>query len=237
MRRFGYDIVVAQQQKVDVRMHWLRQMNVETILDVGANEGQFVGWMRDRGFQGSIVSFEPQKAAFDMLRKRWMSDPKWAGYHTALGDHKGTIAFQIAGNSVSSSVLPMLKSHVNALPESAIISTDMVPIERLDQIDNIHISEMKSLFLKIDTQGYEMPVLLGAKGILDKVSLLEIELSLVPLYEGQPLMHDVVRDVTSMGFTPVWIEQGFSTPGGEQMLQVDAIFVASRFLNSFSQEL
>jgi FkbM family methyltransferase len=236
VRRLGYDIVVAQTSKVDVRMHWLRKLNVDVILDVGANEGQFVGWMRDRGFEGSIVSFEPQEKAFGILQKHWGHTGGWSGYRTALGDHDGTIAFQIAGNSVSSSVLPMLNTHVNALPESAIISTDNVTIKRIDQIRDPLIQDAKSFYIKIDTQGYELPVLNGATGILDRASVLEIELSLVPLYDGQPLAHEVIKKVVAMGFTPIWIEQGFSTPKGDQMLQVDGLFIATHLLNSASLE-
>lgn len=230
IQKLGYDIIVGRKNSLDIRTLWLDRLKIDLILDIGANEGQYVGWMRDRKFSGSIISFEPQKDAFERLQRRWNRDPNWHGYNIALGESNGVIEFQIAGNSVSSSVLPMLSTHVDALPESAVTSTVMVPIERIDGVHNQNINNAKSLCMKIDTQGFELAVLAGAAGILGKTSLLEIELSLVPLYAGQPLMDEVVKNITAQGFTLVWIEQGFSSPDGERMLQVDGIFVATHLL-------
>ena len=129
----GYDVVAySPLAQVDVRMHWLRRLKIDLVVDVGANEGQFVGWMRDRGYHGRIVSFEPQAAAFASCSRRWGGDPHWTGVRKALGETAGEIDLHVAGNSVSSSILPMLDSHVTALPESAIVTTERIQLARLD---------------------------------------------------------------------------------------------------------
>jgi len=233
LRSLGYDVVAASSHgQIDARMHWLKKLGVDLVIDVGANEGQFVGWMRQRGFTGQIVSFEPQSSAFSKCKERWENDPNWHGVQTALGMEPGEIDLNIAGNSVSSSILSMLETHTAALPESAIISTEHVQVSRLDQqISELGISA-KRIYLKIDTQGFEIPVLQGAGDLLENVAVLELELSLVELYDGQDLMPEVCNQVKSMGFTPVWLEQGFSNPASLQLLQVDGLFVNAKMLDA-----
>ena len=231
LRIFGYDIVsFSPHTRIDVRMYWINKLGIDLLLDVGANEGQFVGWMRQRGYEGSIISFEPQSSAFSLCQKRWKNDANWHGVHAALGEETGEVEMHIAGNSVSSSILPMLDSHVNALPQSAIVDKEQVKIMQLDQ----QISELgnnaKFIYLKIDTQGYEIPVLKGCSDHLQKVAFIELELSLVELYDGQELLPEVLTQVQEMGFTPVWLEQGFSDAESPRMLQVDGFFVNTNML-------
>jgi FkbM family methyltransferase len=231
LRRFGFDITpYTGATQHDVRMHWLRALDIDLVVDVGANEGQFVGWMRERGYAGRIVSFEPQATAFGACSRRWGNDAQWTGIRSALGEAAGEIDLQIAGNSVSSSILPMLDSHVAALPESAIVSTERIRIARLDEeLGKLAIASSRT-FLKIDAQGFELPVLRGASGWLDRVAFLELELSLVPLYEGQELLPTIWSAVGDLGFTPIWIEQGFSDAHAPRMLQVDGLFVKTDLL-------
>jgi FkbM family methyltransferase len=235
LRRMGYDVVKRTDGSVlhpNIRAYWIERLGIEVVVDVGANEGQFVGWMRDWGYKGNIVSFEPQREAFEACQVRWGPDSRWSGYHSALGEHTGELVMQVAGNSVSSSLLPMLDSHVVALPDSAIINTEMVKIARLDATADPLVREASRLFLKIDTQGFELPVLRGAAGLLERVALIELELSLVPLYDGQALLPDVMTQVQSMGFVPVWLEQGFSDSAAGRMLQMDGLFVRSDLVSS-----
>jgi FkbM family methyltransferase len=226
LQRLGYDVVSANSASaVDARMHWIAKLGIDLIIDVGANKGQFVGWMRERGYAGRIISFEPQAEAFNACSSRWGDDPIWEGVHCALGETFGEIEMQLAANSVSSSILPMLQSHVTALPESHIVSSEKVTLSRLDDEVEKRLNGETRLFLKIDTQGFEMPVLRGAGALMDRVGLIEVELSLVPLYAGQALLAEVWSNIEAMGFTPIWVEQGFSDAREARLLQVDALFV------------
>jgi FkbM family methyltransferase len=233
LRRAGYDVVPVRQDALssaNIRSRWIERLGIDLVVDVGANEGQFVGWMRDRGYAGRILSFEPQAAAFRACQRRWGGDAGWAGLQLALGEAPGRLEMQVAGNSVSSSLLPMMHSHVAALPESAVVTTETVEVARLDAAIAPHLDGARRLFLKVDTQGYELPVLRGAAGILDRVAFLEIELSLVPLYEGQSLLPETVQAIQRLGFTPVWLEQGFSDERALRMLQMDGLFVRDGLL-------
>ena len=108
---------------------------IDMVFDIGANEGQFSKEIREYGYAGKIVSFEPLTSARKNLMAFASRDPAWNVHQqAAIGDHDGHIEINIAGNSVSSSVLPMLESHSSAAVGSAYVSSERVPIVRLDSV-------------------------------------------------------------------------------------------------------
>jgi FkbM family methyltransferase len=170
-----------------------RQFGIDLVLDVGANKGQFASEIRHCGYAGKIVSFEPLSQAHGELLQSSAGDPMWDAYpRCALGDHNGEVEINIAGNSESSSILPMLESHRNAAPESAYQGKGIVPIKTLDAVAGQYLKYARSPFLKIDTQGFEWQVLDGARDIFPHIKGIVVELSLVPLYEGQHLWREVI---------------------------------------------
>lgn len=153
-------------------------------------------------------------------------DKDWAVHHQcAIGDHDGEIEINIAGNSVSSSILPMLRSHTDAAIGSAYVSSEKVPISRLDSIANSYLESDSNLFIKIDTQGYEWQVLDGARETLKQARGVLCELSLVPLYDGQHLWRDIIDRLESEGFMLWALQKGFTDPRTGQSLQMDGIFL------------
>ncbi len=210
----------------DVTHSWVKRLNIDLVVDVGANEGQFVQLVRSRGFAGRIISFEPLEAAYKKLTVRFSGDPKWAAVQTALGEKNDTLTMEVAGNQfMSSSLLSMLPTHVEAEPTSAIFRTESVSVRRLDEALPPIMHGAKRLFLKIDTQGFEDHVLKGATGILENVLLLELELSLVPLYAGQTLLPEMMNLVASLGFTPISLDRVFADNIRGKLLQMDGLFV------------
>lgn len=210
----------------EVTQSWVKRLKIDLVVDVGANEGQFVQLVRQRGFAGRIISFEPLDAAFKKLTKRFGRDPLWTGVQTALGEKNDTLTMEVAGNALmSSSLLSMLPNHVEAEPTSAIFRTERVSVRRLDESLSPFLNGAERLFLKLDTQGFEDHVLKGATGILEKVVLLELELSLVLLYSGQTLMPEMMNLVASLGFTPVSLDRGFADNLRGKLLQMDGLFV------------
>ncbi|MDZ4057670.1 MAG: FkbM family methyltransferase, partial [Polynucleobacter sp.] len=108
---------------------------IDLALDVGANTGGFGSYMREIGFQGEILSFEPLKQAHTELTRVALSDERWhVAPRMALGAEDGTIELNVAGNSVSSSILPMHDAHAIAAPSSRYIGKQLVPLKRLDSI-------------------------------------------------------------------------------------------------------
>jgi FkbM family methyltransferase len=200
----------------------LRHHQVNLVLDVGANVGQFAQGLRRGGYTGRMVSFEPMQDAHRQLRAAARSDPKWEiAAPVAIGDHEGEIDLHVAGNSVSSSVLEMLDSHSIAAPESSYVTSERVRVSTLDFMTRDKIGTDDAVFLKIDTQGYEDRVLDGAKAVLAKARGLQLELSFVALYDGQQLFHPLMDRLRAIGFSPWAIWPGFCDPASGRMLQVD----------------
>jgi len=198
---------------------------IDVVLDVGANTGQFAQQLRDAGFPGRIVSFEPSAAAHTILKEHARRDANWiVAPRMALGDRDGTIALHLAGNSVSSSVLAMLPSHTSAAPESRYVGSETVDLRTLDSVSTELTSDTERIFLKLDVQGFEYEVLQGAEQFLRRIAGLQLELSLVPLYDGEHLFHPMLHDLEERGYEMWSVVPGFVDPDTGRLLQLDAIF-------------
>jgi len=199
---------------------------INVVFDIGANAGQFSSGIREHGYTGKIVSFEPLSSARKQLLTFASHDRDWTVHdRCAIGDQDGDIEINISGNSVSSSVLPMLESHSSAAVGSAYIDSERVPISKLDTISHHYLTPESNLFIKIDTQGFEWQVLDGASETLKQAHGLLCELSLVPLYNGQRLWLDIIERLDSEGFMLWALQKGFTDPRTGQTLQMDGIFL------------
>ncbi len=206
----------------------LETHRIETILDVGANDGGYGKMLRRGGYGGAIVSFEPLADAHERLVQAANGDAAWqVAPRMAIGASNDEIQINVAGNSTSSSILPMRALHESAAPQSRYVGTEKVPLNRLDSVAHPFIEEGRNLLLKIDTQGYEMPVLEGAESLLPRVCGIQLELSLVPLYEGQMLYREVIDWIAGKGFELWSITPGFVDQNSGRMLQMDGVFFRS----------
>jgi FkbM family methyltransferase len=216
-----------------LRHHLLfSRLQIDLVVDVGANTGQFARQCRAAGYQGEIISFEPSATAHASLLRSAAADPLWnvAG-RMALGAADGEIEINIAANSYSSSILPMLHTHLSAAPASRYLHKEKVPLHRLDDvlvpltrhIPDCHIPD-RHIFLKLDVQGYEPHVLAGAPQLLAHTSAVQLEMSLLPLYEGEVLMPEICARMTADSFDLWDLEPSFRDPTTGRLLQVDGIF-------------
>jgi FkbM family methyltransferase len=208
-------------------MAMLRAQQINTIFDVGANEGQFGAMLREEGFHGRIISFEPLSSAWGKLNARAHADPLWeVAPRGAIGSKDGEIELHIAGNSASSSALDMLPAHLHltAAHESAYVGTERAPLRRLDTFVREYLREDSMVLIKVDTQGYESEVLKGAQELIDKAAGLHLELSLVPLYQGQVLYEEMIDMVKAAGFEMWAFTPGFMDPHTGRLLQADGTF-------------
>jgi len=230
IRRCGFDIRRYDPSTSEMAqlMTMFSGHGVNLVFDVGANIGQFGRSLRDAGYRGRIVSFEPLSSAREQLLRQSQSDQLWeVAPRGAIGSENGEIEIHIAGNSVSSSAMDMLAAHESAAPESAYIGSERTPLRRVDSIAGDYLRSDSVLFLKIDTQGYEEQVFAGTQGILDRIAGLQLELSLVPLYDGQRLFDDLVKQVAGAGFALWGLAPVFVDPQSGRLLQVDATFFRS----------
>ena len=236
LHRVGFELRrFSVEQSENARfISMLRTHNVNLIFDVGANAGQFGVLLREIGFDGKIVSFEPLSDARESLQNISRNDPLWQiALQTAIGEENGEIEIQIAGNSQSSSVLDMLDTHVRAAPDSKYIGKEKVALRKLDSIAPDYMDSNSIAFIKIDTQGYETQVMNGAKKLMSQIVGLQVEISLVPLYKGQCLFDEMLKKLKNDGFELWSISSVFSDPNTAQLLQVDATFFRTPSNNSY----
>jgi FkbM family methyltransferase len=200
----------------------LQYQRVSCVLDIGANVGQFASGLRQAGYDKRIVSFEPLSSAHDALVKAAGSDKLWeVNSRVAVGDRKGELLMHIAGNSVSSSALEMLDSHVGAAPASTYVGSETVKMDTLDDLAGAYITASDRVFIKIDTQGFEAQVLDGAPHTLEHAAGVQLEVSLVPLYAGQVLYDALLERIHDLGFSTWAIWPALFAPDSGRMLQAD----------------
>lgn len=200
----------------------------DTVFDIGANIGQYATMLRKCGYAGRIVSFDALPAAHAELTAAAAGDANWiVAPCVALGRAPGEAEIHVAGNSLSSSLLPMHDAHLRAAPESRYIAAQKVRVARLDELAPALMRETGRLFLKIDTQGYEEEVLMGAGAVLDHVCAMQLELSVVPLYQGAPSLRRMLELCEQIGFDLYGLIPGFYEEHSSRLLQVDGLFFRS----------
>jgi FkbM family methyltransferase len=227
IRRLGWDIHRhSERPKVEALSSMLKLHNVNVVFDVGANCGQYATKLRSRGYTGRIVSFEPLTEPHSRLTEASKGDPRWtAAERMALGPARALASINVAGNnSESSSMLPMLEAHNEVAPEAAYIGTETVDVFPLDDIAHKYLAPDDNLFLKLDVQGFESAVLDGSPNTLARAVGIQFEISLAPLYEGQPSFVSMFERMTKLGFDPWNIIPELIHPGTGQMLQCDCVF-------------
>ncbi|WP_274649482.1 FkbM family methyltransferase [Paenibacillus humicola] len=207
------------------RMEILSSGGITAFLDCGANTGAFANYIRHSGYGGTMISFEPASAEFAQLSHLASRDPNWVCRQVALGAEEGVARFYLAGNSESSSLLPMLDRHLASAPESQYTGTEIVRVKRLDTVCAGLLPGEQSIYLKLDVQGNEMAVMRGARRILERTTAIEIELAFAQLYEGQMLYDEMIACLKQLGFTLFCYESNFTDPGTGEVLEVNGIFL------------
>jgi FkbM family methyltransferase len=226
LRAMGYDIVryTPSSHFLARRKRILDRTGTDVVLDVGANVGQYAQQLRAIGYTGRIISFEPLSSAYPELVRRSSSDGNWQVLNCALGDQSCTTEINVSENSDSSSILNILPYHMKAAPESRYIGKQQIELKTLDSLFNELSVEAHNIWMKIDTQGFEHRILEGAKNSLANIQTIQLEMSLVPLYEDQILFADMYEILNDRGYRIISIEPSFSDEESGHMLQVDGIF-------------
>jgi FkbM family methyltransferase len=202
--------------------------SVNLIFDVGANRGDFGRWLRDAGYGGRIVSFEPLAAPWAELSKAAAGDPLWeVAPRGAIGAEDGEAEMNVSKNLFSSSVLSIRDECVAVASEAAYVGRETVPLRRLDTIGEPYVRKDSVLLIKADVQGFEREVLRGAQGLLKSAAGLLLELSLAPLYDGQCDYNELISELKAQGFDMWDISSELVDPRSGRMLQANATFFRS----------
>ena len=237
LRRAGFDVrryhpSSSQHSALHLLLRWLQ---IDLVFDVGANTGQTGEELFGSGFAGRVVSFEPLAAAHAALGRKAALHTRWTAHpRAAVGAAPGEVTIHVAANSVSSSILPMLQSHLDAAAGSHTVGSEAVSVIRLDDVAAGYLQDSNAAMLKIDTQGFEWEVLDGAAQTLENVVAVQLELSLVPLYGGQRLWRDYVDRMERLGFQLYFAYPAFTDIHTGQTLQWDGMFVRKSLLKSTS---
>ncbi|MGH7384245.1 MAG: FkbM family methyltransferase [Candidatus Rokuibacteriota bacterium] len=192
VRAAGYKIIPRRDNHAfasHLRVLFAR-MGIDCVLDVGANLGQYRQFLRKEvGYTGHIASFEPQAACLRELETRARRDPLWTIYGFALGSEGGQQSLNVMRESAFTSFLPPDSSVVPKFMHlNTIAHVETVVVKRLDDvIDEIRAtSGGRSMYLKLDTQGYDLEVIKGASAALASVAALQTEISVQPIYDRMP---------------------------------------------------
>ncbi len=218
LHKTGYDITRYPL------MTLLKSRRIDLIFDVGAHSGQYARMIRSLGYRGRIVSFEPQSAVFAELMAGASADPFWEARRMALGESRRSDTIHISGLTASSSLREMRPKSFEIDSAFHQIGSEEIEVHTLDSVFDEYFQTGNRAFLKIDTQGYEKNVLEGALGSLKRISGLQVEMSLVELYEGETLMTGIIELLKEQGFSLMWLEPGFKDPATHQLFQVDGLF-------------
>lgn len=233
LQKVGYDIVKYHQtyvaghfdeENLQGEYPWLKDFKFKTILDIGANEGQFADKMHSLFPETKIYSFEPIPEAFEQLDKNFREIKQIKGINLALGDTAGEITFNKNESSASSSFLEMTDTHVKGFD----FAVKTVPIKvKVDTLDNVMSTENIDLpmLIKIDVQGFEDKVIKGGADTIKKAEMVICEVSFTELYKGQLLFDDTYEIFKNFGFIYAGSIEQLRSPDTNRILQADAIFI------------
>lgn len=223
-RSLGYEIRRTGPHRFKRPIDFIRSRNVDLVIDVGANVGQYGEDLRREGYAGWIVSFEPTAAAYKALATNASRDGRWKILNMALGETGGTAEINVSEASVFSSILPLRPAATAFSSQAAVVRVESIRLARLDDVF-AELPKNKSPFLKIDTQGYERQVLSGATNCLSHFVGVQMELPIIPLYEGTWKFHEAVAHMDQRGFEvsnimPVNYDQTDTA----SLVEVDCVF-------------
>lgn len=234
LRAAGVEVVAVQPGSNLLGLH-LRMLfsayKISCILDVGAHRGEYGLWLRRNGYRGDIVSFEPVQVNFHDLARVAAGDARWHCVNYALGAENKVAPINVAfATDFSSFHTPNAASLAMYGQSPAVQRSEEVEVRRLDTVlDTLPVNVSRGrIYLKLDTQGWDLEVIAGAQGVLDWISALQTEVSVQPIYEGMPAMADSLamiaeRGFVPSGFFPVNFDQGFG------LVELDLVAVRGGF--------
>jgi len=204
----------------------LRAGRVDCVIDAGANVGQYARQLRRFGYTGRIVSFEPVRAAYDELASAARGDDAWWVRHAALGSSEGTATINTMPGTMSS-LLPASdfgRSWSDGLTD---MGTEEVTVRRLDGLLPSLVEGLDAgrVFLKMDTQGFDLEVLEGGRGVLDRVVALQSEVSCVPIYEHMARLPEQWAAYEAAGFESAGVFPVSFDAGTVRAIEYDVVMV------------
>jgi FkbM family methyltransferase len=227
-RRLGYDLLPrAKVKHPQAQLQLiLERGGFDAVIDVGANIGQYAGRLREWGWRGPIVSFEPLPEAHARLTEAAAGDAGWTvAPRMALGAAEGRAMLEVSAESDMSSLLPQNELLGRISPSSLVTGRVEVPVARLDRVGLLGRSDWRRLFLKLDVQGFEPAVIEGAGGLWPRIHGIQIELAVLPVYEGELGWQAMLARLSDLGFEPHLFIPGYFSRSLARLVQMDGVFL------------
>jgi len=230
IQKIKYKIFIKRDLKRRITI--INNQEIDVLFDIGANTGQYSSKLRNLGYKNKIISFEPLTKVFEILEKTAIKDGNWIVNNYALGDEDGEGIINISGRSDNSSILDMTSNYMESTPTLKYVDQQKIVLRKLDSIFNSFVKPEDKVMIKIDTQGYEKNVIDGAIESLSRVSIIQLEMSIVPLYKNEMLFLEMIKYIEEKGFQLYSLENGHYNRNTGQLLQVDGIFVNKAMLKN-----
>lgn len=220
----------------------LQHYKIDCVIDVGANTGQYRNLLRSEiSYTGTIISIEPDPDNAQKLRQaaESLQDKKWKIYEFALGDEESVMKLNIMAERVFNSFLEPDNSATDKFAhQNSIVRTIDVDVHTLNKIIPEIQKEhsVSNIFLKLDTQGYDLKILKGANSVLDKIVGIQTELSFMPIYKNSASATDSLSMLKSLGYEV----SGIYPIDEERFLyavEFDCISLRAEKINSSSSDL
>lgn len=201
---------------------------VDCVFDVGANDGAYAEWLRSEvGFKGQVVSFEPIADQVRILEQKSATDPLWTIFSCALGRVVGTQEFHVMESDVFSSFLKPDPSQPGKYADSNRVSRSIpVEVSTVAEVwQKIRTQHgLSHLYLKMDTQGFDLEVFAGAHDVLDSIVALQSELAFRGIYQDGADYSQAMSVFAAAGFRPSMLHP-ISFDENLAMIEADGVFV------------
>ena len=196
----GYDLLKHKTKQATLESHLMvlfERLNIQVVIDVGANKGQYAQFLRKIGFNGSIISFEPVSSTYKILEQNSIHDDSWMVFNVGLGSKNETLKINVSTVSELASIHEPSQYGLKLFGDSMLSEkSETINVIQLDSFMDEHKQRLDitgNCFLKMDTQGYDLEVFKGALGSLDSIVGLQSEIPLKSIYSSVQNYHDILK--------------------------------------------
>jgi FkbM family methyltransferase len=228
VRRFGYSLVVAPSRGAgpptwDV-WDWVRDSTkIRTVIDIGANDGAYAAYLNGFFKPVAVHAFEPLPACQEKLVALRQQIPHLTIHPLALAEAPGQADFYENEFGPASSLLRVSDLTRRVFPETERETVSTVSMARLDDVLPVESLEQEIL-IKIDVQGVEDRVIRGGRAVFSAAKIVLVEMSFVPMYDGQPLFEEVHHLLERHGLRLAGFKNQITEPGSGQPLFAHCLY-------------
>jgi FkbM family methyltransferase len=198
IQRSLYSLGLSVKLAKPENFKWLQERDIETVLDIGANVGQFATKINAILPKARIISFEPLSNCYQELATK-TATKNVSAFNFALGEEDGQVEINVSKHTPSSSLLDMAQLHKDVFSGTDYAGKETIKVRRLDDVVS-ELGDLGKFLVKIDVQGFEDRVIKGGMKTIQQAELIIIETSFKELYKGQLLFNGIYNLLNGLGF-------------------------------------